>query len=586
MAQINIASITHPYCDKMSLKWAKWRTLMEDTDGFIRSYLQKFSAREDNYDYTLRLSITPCPAYAKSTLIEFRNAIIQAFPQIRRIGGSSTYQSALRGQNGGVDGKGGSIDHLIGYSVLHELLSMARVGIFVDRPNKPIVTKADARNSQPYIYIYKAEQIKSWAIDGQGRLTRVLLEDETECTDPNTDLPTGTEKRYRLLTLIPEGGVSMVIMDRDGNEVENIVLALPEIPFYIASISESLLDVTTQYQIALMNMESSDIMYVLKANFPFYTEQYAPQARHYGAESTESDATAAATATTEEKRETGVGGIKVGATQGRLYAKGMDRPGFIHPSSEPLDASMRKQEVMKQTIRHLMQLTIASLKPIRESAESKDRDQAGLKAGLAYIGIELQAAEQAIARLWANYERQAPATIYYPEEYDTRSLDQRIDEANNLRKLGILPSPTYQRELAIQIAQTLFGHRVSVDVMDKIEQEIKAAPAVAFDPEIVNSDIESGFLDRQTAAELRGYPDGTADTAIQEHIERLAAVALAQTPIPDGSDGPADRIRGVTDDKTTIQDDRTDPTAPTGKKKLRGGGRGIGRDHANRGSQE
>jgi hypothetical protein len=32
------------------------------------------------------------------------------------------------------------------------------------------------------------------------------------------------------------------------------------------------------YQIALMNLESSDINYMLKSNFPFYVEQYDPRA--------------------------------------------------------------------------------------------------------------------------------------------------------------------------------------------------------------------------------------------------------------------------------------------------------------------
>lgn len=535
-----IESVTHPVYDKMVLKWQKWRILMEDTDGFITKYLEQYSARESWFDFKARRNITPCPAYAKASLIEIRNSIYQCLSRIQRIGGSPTYRDAITGVAGGVDGQGNTLDYFIGLEVLHELLAMRRVGIYVDRPRGAIVTRADAARSRPYAYIYKAEQIRSWALDEHGLFTKVLLEDVVPNLDPQTGLPTGETKQYRFLERTPEG-VKVSIYDAALAEpLETVILNLPQIPFHVAEISESLLDATAGYQVALLNMESSDISYILKANYPFYTEQYAPTASHFTNEAT------------EENEEV----ISVGTTQGRRYGKGLERPGFIHPSSEPLEASMKKQESMKQTIRHLMQLTIASLKPIRESAESKDRDQSGLKAGLSYIGMELERAERMMALIWSQYERSEVADVHYPEEYDISTLTDRLSEAEKLRGITNLPSATYQKEVAKLIAESLFRYRLSQEAMTQITEELSAAPAVVLNADTLNADVESGIIDPATAADIRGYPEGTAKLAAEAHVKKLTAIAAAQT------------VRGVTN--TPVEQDRFDPSRPTGKAKLRG----------------
>lgn len=78
--------------------------------------------------------------------------------------------------------------------------------------------------------------------------------------------------------------------------------------------------------------------------------------------------------------------IKVGATHGRAYDKGMQQPAFINPSGEPLKASLELQERLKRDIRELVNLAVSSL-AVRVSAESKAMDNQGLEAGLSYIGL-------------------------------------------------------------------------------------------------------------------------------------------------------------------------------------------------------
>src|SRR5690606_25812922 len=130
-------------------------------------------------------------------------------------------------------------------------------------------------------------------------------------------------------------------------------------------LSQSLMTDISRYQIALLNLASSDINYALKANFPFYTEQ-----QDFRTGSHFNQAGDVEEGTDGKGKE-----VIVGVTSGRAYPIGTDRPGFIHPSSEPLKVSMEKQEQLKAEIRQLIGLAISSLSPTKQSsAESKAMD--------------------------------------------------------------------------------------------------------------------------------------------------------------------------------------------------------------------
>lgn len=537
-----IQDYLHPQYGKKVTSWEKWRYVVGSSEEFINRYLKLYSNRETIDDYNARRLMSPNPAYAKSCLIEIRNSIYGCLRDIKRIGGPQGYQYAMQQD---VDMSEASMNYFIGVHVLYELLAMAKVGVYVDRPAIDIVTKADAVKARPYIYMYKAEQIRSWTYEGKV-LTSVLLEDMAPKIDEKTGLTIGEEKRYRHIYL--DDGVVAVDTYDSSKLIDSKTLTIGVIPFAIAEISDSLLEDTADYQIALLNIESSDINYVIRSNFPFYTEQYAPTAKHF-------------TDTGDDDAQ-GDENIKVGAASGRRYAKGMERPGFIHPSSEPILASMQKSDSLKQTMRHLMQLTIASLKPVRESAESKQQDNRGLSAGLSYIGMELQRLENQIAEIWAAYDNVEPAYVVYPEIYDIRSPEERLSEADKYTKIIDVPSLSYKKHICKKIIRALCENDAPNDLLISMLDEIDSAPAICLSSEDLRQDTTLGLVDQETASKIRTYPAGSVEKAKAEQVERLAKIAIAQT------EGAA-AARGVGDNDTAKLDKQT-PDSPDGRKPQRG----------------
>jgi hypothetical protein len=265
-----------------------------------------------------------------------------------------------------------------------------------------------------------------------------------------------------------------------------------------------------------MNVASSDLMYTIKSNFPFYIEQF--------------------NAAMEFALANGTGSaIKVGTSHGRRYPQNTEAPSFINPSPEPLRVSMEKQEQLKTEIRQLVHLALTNIKPTRASADSKEKDNQGLEAGLAYIGMELEHAERWLADMWSEYEGEKPdAVIFYPDKYSLRSDEDRRAEAKELGELiPKIPSLTYQKELAKRIVDVTIGHKTDYETLGKIYDEINNAKIIAIDPEVIRSDAEAGLVSNDTASKARLYPDGEAEKAAKDHEERAARVVLAQTNAKD-----------------------------------------------------
>ena len=385
--------------------------------------------REDELDFQNRLDMTPIPTYARVAINDVRNAIFQRMRDITRRGGSAAYQQAVNGLNLGVDLRGNTMNGFLGIKVLTELLIMGRVGVYVDSPLVPgNATLADVKNCRPYLYFYPIEDILSWTCakpDEPSTFQALLLRDVVLNFDQRTYLPTTTVERFRMLWIDRDTGkVNLQFLDTSGNPVDRegnpagaIELELTRIPFVLLDIGDSMIKDVVNHQIALLNLVSSDVNYALKSNFPFYVEQKDQRA---GGQHLKQGVNEDGTASTG-----GQGGadtdIKVGATQGRTYDKGMNAPAFINPSSEPLKASMDLQGKLEDDIRKLIHLAVAETAN-RATAESKAMDNQGLEAGLSYIGLVLEAAERQIAEFWAAYEEREPAkrniaTVKYPDRY-------------------------------------------------------------------------------------------------------------------------------------------------------------------------
>ena len=577
----NIQNMTHPSYDASISDWAKFRLTFEGGKDFVDKYLERFSHRENWSDFRDRKRMSYCSAHAKAAVIDIKNAVYQRMVDIQRKDGASTYQTAIDGEDNGVDYAGNSMNGFIGRLVLPELLSMAKVGIFVDKdplPENPSV--ADIGGIRPYIYVYKAEEIRSWTITKNGILTSLLLADTKDRIDEATGLTVASDKSYRHMLLTPEG-VKVTFYDLNGKMINSTMLQLKQIPFVIAELSQSLLTDVADYQIALTNLASSDINYATKSNFPFYTEQFdiAVEMAHLRTAYSDSESTSGDTISNTKDGEASQAAksnkneVEMGTSQGRRYPKGLERPGFIHPSPEPLLASMKKQDQLKEEVRQLVNLAVSGLQPVRASAESKQEDNRSLEAGLSYIGMELEYAEERIANIWNEYEAYSgETTISYPSNYSLKTDEERRKEAEeNIKLIPNIPSITYQREIAKETITILIGHRVSSEELKKMHKEIDNADVIVIDPDILNIDIENGLVTVETASRARLYPKGEADKAKVEHAERIARIQAAQSdPAARGNvDGSADPKAGEVEKKkagqTDFQETPKDVTRGEGK---------------------
>lgn len=530
---LRIIQLIHPDFLRNSNNWKKYRLCYEGGDNFIRTYLQKFTKREDERDYFMRKTMTYSPSFAKAAVNDVRNAIAQRFPDIVRQNGPSSYKQAVAGRDGGVNLTGSNMNNFMATKILPELLTLGRVGMYIDMPSETPISLADQEIVRPYLYRYVAEQIRSWSYDERrpDRLLAVLLEDVNFNLDPETNLTIGTNIIYRHMWLKPEG-VYCQFYDQEGNiQLESpILLELDEIPFVILDLSDSLMVDIANYQIALLNLESSDINYVLKCNFPFYTEQFDPRSESpFLKQPGHNQGTINNDYMTQIIQEETTQEVEVGAGSGRRYPLGTERPSFINPSSEPLKASMDKAEQIKRDMRLLINLAIGSLQPA--PGQEIDPNANPIEAGLMIIGSTLEMAENRIGRIWSQYERYKPVPfVMYPDTYNLRSDEDRRKEAGELEELiPKIPSKTYQKELSKQIAKLTIGYKVPAEVLTKINQEIDSAQVIISDPDIIKTDLENGLVGIDLASKIRGYPPGEVEKAKQDHMDRIQRIAVSQT---------------------------------------------------------
>lgn len=540
---MKITDIRHPDYTYKSLDWLKYRLIKMGGDPFIDEYLMTFSTREDAEDFKRRRKITYNPAFAKSSIEEIKNAIFQRITDVRRLTNNQVYNEMVVGQRGGVNRKGTTMNNFMGLTILPELAFLGKVGVYVDMPELTGTSVVENFGKTPYMYHYRAEDILSWqtSIDDPADFQSVLLRENVDSIE--TTLVSGTKERYRHC-YIQNGQVHVDFYDESGQLIDKdfnlaftgYVLDIPKIPFCVFELSESLLVDAANYQIALLNLASSDMSYAVQANFPFYVEQtdfVRSNAVKLPGEKDNPGESTSANARGEE--------VNLGVTQGRKYGKGMDAPQFIHPSPEPLKASMDKQEQLRHEVRTLVHLSLSNVMSKSASAESKGVDNQGLESGLSYIALELEAGERKIAEHTLAYLNVKDIVeVKYPTRYNLQTEDERLKEIEAIEKrIPAIPSKTYQRAMAKELVLKLLGHKISENDLQKIYQEIDESPAIISNPDTIIKDVEAGILSHETAAKIRLYPEGEAEAAEAEHVKRLEEIASHQQP-PGG-------VRGVND---------------------------------------
>lgn len=503
----SIETMTHPQYDECKLEWEEWRLTYNAGRPFLDAYLKRYSKREKYREFYARKEITTIPAFASAAINDIRNAIYQRMSDISREGGSRTYQEAIRAD---VDRQGSSMNWFIGNQIIPELLVMGKVGIFVDMPSK-ITT-----GRRPYIYRYRCEDILNWSKNINGQLTSVLLRNHIDTLHPIYKIPVGKTYNYQLFYLIPGTGVEVFIFDSTGQQTQSVLLRLPMIPFVLPELSHSLMKNVSRHQIALLNLESSDLAFLLKANHPIYVEQgIVGGSDHLKTEKT-------------DENELEQGEAELGVVHGRRYGRGMDQPDFIHPSTDPLKGSIAKQDKLKDDVRLLVNLALSSIKPGQASAESKAMDQAGLESGLSSIGLELAHAERQIETIWAAYEGvSTDAKISYPERYSLKSDEDRRKEVRELLAIR-LPSKTYSQFQLKKAVSILIGDKVPQNILETIFKEIEQSKVLFNNTDELIAHFDSGFVTAQTASEALGYAKEEAPLAQIELGTRLRMQAIAQ----------------------------------------------------------
>lgn len=555
---VRVTQVRHPDYFSADEDFEKWRICYKAGDAFINRYLQRFSHREGDDNYLLRKEIAYAPAFAKAAINEIRNSLYQRMGEITRLGGPANYQVAVAGYKAGVDLHGSSMNAYIGQDVLTELMLMGKVGIFVDKQQIDDPRLDLNKDKRPYLYYYTRENILSWDsqyAEGEEVYTNLLLRTYVMEYDETTKLPLGYTEYYRHFYLNTEGTVSVndwvdYLDTADGQTKSKIArsytLNMPEIPFVLMDIGQSLMEDIANYQIGLLNLASSDLNYAVRSNFPFYTEQYdALSEQSYGRrqvlpkvdpnnpqislskldEAQRGTAAAAGTAGINDE-------VRVGGVAGRKYGKGLDRPEFIAPPSEPLLASMAKQAQMKDELRQVINLAMSNVAPQHASADSKKEDKSGLENGLSGIGLELEYGERRIAKIWSMYEKNKEiAEVNYPRKYDIKSDADRQGEAKSLNELkGAAPSRIFAKEVGKQIAVTMFAGKVRSEVLTNMLKEIDDAKFITSDPEHIKIDVEAGLVSKETASNARGY-DGKTETPIAEaeYTKRMGEIAASQS---------------------------------------------------------
>lgn len=572
---MRISTLRHPEYTDDANDMNKWRLTAKGGRHFIDAYLRRFSNREDNNDFADRKAISYCPAFGKAALNKLKNTFYSRMSEIVRRDGPQSYIDCCEAKGGGVDRYGSSMSTFMGQDVLFELMSMRRVGVFVDRnPFTNGETKAANKGNNPYLYYYRTEDILTWDYEfceGEYVYKNVLLRDYVDDYDEDTGMIKGVTTRYRQVWMGRDDGKvhiqfwieSSSTTDKDEKYGPEQILDLPRIPFVFGGLQESLLADVCDYQVAMLNVASADINYVYKANFPFYTEEYdaasesvytrrpAPGPPVLDANGVPvvphpTDGTTQAAGVASAQNE-----ISVGTVRGRRYPRGGKPPQFIAPPTEPLMASIAKQNQMKDEIFQLIDLAASRAQPQHASAQSKQMDDRGLESGLSYIGLELEYMEREIAKIWASYENGDPATVAYPTKYTLKSDQDRIDQAKALNEVkSSAPSRLFAKEVGKQIVEVMLADKIPIETIEKIKIEIDKAAYISSDPELIKVASELGMVDATTGSNALGFEgEKVVPKAQEEHAKRLKEISDAQS-----KENPA--ARGVPDKAPTAGKDK------------------------------
>lgn len=481
-----VRDITSPIYDLEATDMVKFRYTLDGGTDYVKKYLVKLSSKESDTDFEERKKIAHCPALAEAALQEICDAINSKMADIVRINNQSPSYNQILSSPLGVDRRGSTLNSFLITQVLPELLAMKRVGVFIDREAEA----ASLSNTRPpYMYVYKAEDIRSWKYNTSGELESLLLRRTNYSTDQETGLPDAKQTEF-LLFKLANSSVSLTIYTYDASNTEVSVsktLQLTRIPFVIFELRQSLFKSIADIQKALLNYESTDIA-LMRANFPFLAIQEnladMRSRSHYKNIPIPPNYTDGipnwqdGTQNTNPKDDPGDQGITAGPSRGLKYATGMNAPVYVAPPVEPLEASLKKQRALKDEIRECVNLFLQSVKSVYQSDTSK---QNIMSNGLVKIGSELERGERMIAAIYLDYDNKInddainSIKIVYPTDYDKLTDSTRCAIGKELISFSeTVPSPHAQKLIQTKAVELVLSSFASPNDYKQIMEELNA----------------------------------------------------------------------------------------------------------------
>lgn len=557
----------HPEWSEMHADWVKWRQTYEGGDEFVDAFLFEYSRREESDDFNVRKNLTYNPNHAGALLDIIRNAMIAKLPEVTRKG-DPVYEELMRRD---VDMLKSSMTTFIGLEVLPLLLAQGKRFVGVDAPavlnRAGVVTMADDK-SRPYLWTFDAEDMLSWSYDEEGRFASILIRETVDIRNPMSGLVMGTRKQFRYMRLLTEGeavsqpvdadnnvtapfvgpGVMVVLLNEDDEVLHGpTILDITRIPIVELRLVESLMKDLADMQIGLLNLNSTDMSFLFRGNFPIYTEMFdqleahlKPLASKRTVETFEGEIDDRDRVVEQDERPNV---REAGAGQGIGYKEGLERPGFIAPQTENLRASMEKQMTIARDMRALLDVSLVSLsvKAVEQSGKSKEADRVGQEAALAYIASVLESADRDIASLFHEFLGSTIAgEIRYPTGFTAKGEAERREEIAELRKIrATVQSKTFARSIDRKIIELGMRMTASPDEIELAIKEVESSSFIDDDPqrrEAISRDIEDGVLSKRTGSTLRGYEETEADDAMAERGAESDMISGGVTVPPDDDD--------------------------------------------------
>lgn len=560
MAKLSLSTISHPDFHIDSTRWAEYRLTFEGGEEFMREYLIRNTDETDNEFYDRKLN-TPIPAVAKEAVKDVQRAIVQRLRDVTRQGGSAYYQAIVAGEGSGIDREGQSMNEFIANVVLEELLVMGRVGVFVDNiaPDGP--TLADG-TSQPYAYAYRVEDILNWKTtrpEKHGVFSMILLRDREIIFNQafGIKFPNKTQERFRLVWIGDDGFMRYRFLNKDLQQIDPEVVnpqlviedngairtQLREIPFIMPSLSGSLLADVCGYQRGLMNIASQEVMFAMNVHgMHMLTIQKDSRADGMDWRKTADNAEPGGQRARDLREKQGV---RSGWIRGRYYSIEEAQPGWIGPNADSLKISSDYRMKLADEVRQLVNVAVQNQTGTRsESRETREISAQGLESGLHFIAMKAQHVENEVARFIAIYEgRDKPAVVTYPKRFRLKTMNERIKDAQEFKKLvDDLPTQETKKEGIKQIVLDLFTETISSETMDRLLMAIDRHPYIGdFDNTIKM--IENGLITHELAGGSVDISPEEVKKAMEEKAKMAAAILEAQTKVKQDVERPA--ARGV-----------------------------------------